>query len=110
VDARQLTLDKANAAVLIKKSGKLVRRGIEQRDAAMRAGAKGACTLVYRDGKLVMPMGENDAWSLEQNDLLFEEVRKLFGPKNEDVIMIVGASNLGLAEHCAVAAGLTLLD
>jgi len=109
VNARQLALDKASAAVLIRNSGTMVKRGIEQRDAAIRAGAAGACTLVYRKGRLVMPMGDREEWTLAPNDLLFDDLRKLFAPTDHDVITIVSASDNGLAEHCAVAAALTLL-
>ena len=110
VNARQLSLDRANAAVLIRNSGVLVRRGIEQRDAAIRAGASGACTLVYRNGKLSMPKGEREESSLTSSDLLFEDLRKLFAPQEGDVIIIVGAPSIGLAEHAAMAAALSILD
>jgi predicted transcriptional regulator len=109
VDARQLAMDRASASVLIRNSGAIVRRGIEQRDAAIRAGASGACTLVYRKGKLVMPKGEREEWTLGSHDLLFEDLRKLFAPREGDVITIVSAPDIGLAEHCAIAAALTLL-
>ena len=109
VNARQLALDKASAAVLVKGSGKLVNRGIEQRDAAIRVGATGACTLVFKNGKLVMPMSEGESWILQPHDVLFAELRKAFSPNDDDVITIVSAPNQGLAEHSAMAAALTLL-
>jgi predicted transcriptional regulator len=109
VDARQLALDRASAAVLIKNSSAAVKRGIEQRDAAIRAGATGACTLVYRDEKFVMPMGERENWTLAGKDPLFVDLEKLFAPRSGDVITIVSAPNMGLAEHSAVACALTLL-
>jgi predicted transcriptional regulator len=109
VNARQLALDKASVAVLIRNSAAMVRRGIEQRDAAIRAGASGACTLVFRTGKLLMPMGERDEWTLSSNDPLAHDLQKLFAPKDGDVITIVSAPYAGLAEHCAMAAALTLL-
>jgi predicted transcriptional regulator len=109
VNARQLALDRASAGVLIKHSDEVVRRGVEQRDAAIRAGATGACTLVYRKGRLVMPMGEREDWTLPSHDLLFEDLRRLFAPREGDVITIVSAPSVGLAEHCAMAAALTLL-
>lgn len=109
VNARQLALDKACAAVLVRGSSRLVNRGIEQRDAAIRVGATGACTLVYKNGELVMPMSEGESWILQPRDLLFEELRKAFSPNNGDVITIVSAHNKELAEHSAMAAALTLL-
>jgi len=109
VNARQLALDKASAAILVRGSGKLVNRGIEQRDAAIRVGATGACTLVCKNGELMMPVGEREGWILQPHDLLFAELRKAFSPSNGDVITIVSAPNQELAEHSAMAAALTLL-
>jgi len=109
VDAGQLALDKASAGVMVRNSAALVRRGIEQRDAAIRAGATGACTLVYRKGKLTMPMGDREEWTLETKDGLSYELLRCFEPRDEDVITIVSAPNESLAEHCAIAAALTLL-
>jgi len=108
VDARQLALDHANAGVLVRNPG-AVRRGIEQRDAAIRAGATGACTLVYRNARLAMPKGEREEWTLASDDLLSQALRRLFAPHEGDVIIIVGAPSIGLAEHGAMAAALTVL-
>jgi hypothetical protein len=102
-------LDRASAAVLIRNSSTAVRRGIEQRDAAIRAGASGACTLVYWNEKLVMPMGEREDWTLAERDSLFVDLEKIFTPRNGDVITIASATSMGLAEHSAMAAALTLL-
>ena len=109
IDAGQLALDKSSVAVLVKGAGGLVKRGIEQRDAAVRAGATGACTLVVRDRKLLMPMGEQEEWTLVSNEPLFQEIQLAFAPVNNDVITIVSASTQEVAEHCAVAAALTLI-
>jgi predicted transcriptional regulator len=109
VNARELALDKASAAVLVRGSSKLVNRGIEQRDAAIRVGATGACTLIYKNGKLVMPMNERENWNLQPHGSLFAELRKAFSPSNDDVITIVSAPSQELAEHSAMAAALTLL-
>jgi hypothetical protein len=56
-----------------------------------------------------MPMGERAAWALASGDLLFEDLQKLFTPTDSDVIEIVSAPEIGIAEHGAVAAALTLL-
>jgi Mn-dependent DtxR family transcriptional regulator len=109
LNARQLAFDKASAAVLVRGSGRTVKRGIEQRDAAIRAGATGACTLICRKKELVMPMSENKDWTLESGDFLFEELQKMFAPSENDVITIASAVNQKLAEHGAMAAALTLL-
>jgi predicted transcriptional regulator len=110
IDAKQLTLDKVSAAIVIREAGPKVKRGIEQRDAAIRAGATGACTLVVRGGEYIMPMGETEDWRLEPRDPLAQDLRNAFHPENGDVIAIVSASREDLAEHGAVAVALTLLE
>jgi len=109
VNSKQLALDKASAAVLVRGSSKLVNRGIEQRDAAIRVGATGVCTLVYKNGKLLMPEGERGNWILHPQNSLFAELRRAFAPDNGDVITIASAPSQELAEHSAMAAALTLL-
>lgn len=109
IDAGQLSLDKFNAAILIKSSGRRVKRGIEQRDAVVRAGATGACTLVFRSGEYVMPTAERD-WKLSSQDSLVQTLDKSFHPKNNDVVSIVSAPSKAVAEYGAIAAALTLLE
>jgi predicted transcriptional regulator len=109
MDAGRLSLDKVNAVILIKSAGRRVRRGIEQRDAAVRAGATGACTLVFRVGEYVMPTAERD-WKLSSRDSLVRTLGESFHPRNYDVVIIVSASSKPVAEYGAMAAALTLLE
>ena len=108
VDARQLALDKENAAVLIRGSGRLVKRGIEQRDAAIRAGATGACTLIFRGREFLMPLSEDQEWTLGPDQPLYQDLISLV-PRNNDVVVISSARNKVLAEQGAMAAALTLV-
>jgi predicted transcriptional regulator len=110
IDARELSLDKASAAILIRGSGNLVKRGIEQRDASIRAGATGACTLIVRKGEYVMPMGETEDSRLKPQDPLVQDLEQSFHPKNEDVITIASGPTSDAAEHGAMASALTLLE
>ena len=50
-----VALGKFNYAVLLKQFNFAIKSGIEQRDAAIKMGAKGATTLLYKDGRFVMP-------------------------------------------------------
>jgi predicted transcriptional regulator len=109
MDARGLALDKVSAAVLIRGSGHLVKRGIEQRDAAIRAGATGACTLVFRGREFLMPTSESEEWRLKQDDSLFQDLKNAFNPEEGDVVVVSSASGRVLAEHGAMAAALTLM-
>lgn len=109
IDAKQLALDKVSAAVSVKNAGRLIRRGIEQRDAAIKAGATGACTLVLQGREFLMPMSEGEKWSLTQDDSLYQKLRHFFGPKQGDVVIICSAQDGSLAEQGAMAAALTLV-
>jgi len=109
VNARQLSLDNASTAVLVKRSASKLKQGIEQRDAAVRSGATGACTILMKHGRLVMPQVSNE-WKLDLHDPLAQELVNAFRPQNEDVIIIASATEKSTADYAAVAAGLMLLD
>jgi predicted transcriptional regulator len=109
VDPGQLSLDKVSAAIVVRASGRTVKRGVEQRDAAVRAGATGACTLVYKSGTYLMPMADED-WKLSPQDSLGRDLNGLFAPKDNDVIIIASAPEKEIAEHSAMAAALTLVE
>ncbi len=110
IDAKQLSLDKSSVAILIRSAGRQVKRGIEQRDAAIRAGATGACTLVVRKGEYLMPITESKDWRLKPEDPLARDLMDSLSPRDNDVVAIISAANKGLAEHGAMAAALTLLE
>jgi predicted transcriptional regulator len=109
VEPGQLSLDKVSAAIAVRASSRLVKRGVEQRDAAVRAGATGACTLVYRNGTYLMPMANED-WKLNQEDSLGRDLNGLFAPRDKDVIIIASAPEKEIAEQGAMAAALTLVE
>jgi hypothetical protein len=91
-------------AVLVKGAVELIRSGIEQRDAAIKVGARGATTLVYRGGRFQMP-----GVDMEVPEEI--RVRLLEGLDVEDGdVIIVGAGDTPLsAEIGAKAAALDLL-
>ena len=86
-----------------------MKQGIEQRDAAVRAGATGACTVLMKHGRLVMPQG-SDEWKLDLDDPLAQELMNIFHPRHDDVIIIASANERTVAEYAAIAAGLMLVD
>ncbi len=85
-----VALSRFNYAVLVREFGFAVGLGIEQRDAAIKVGATGATTLLFKDNKLVMPASRNDSLKKEQ------EVRRMvvekLNPRDGDVI-IIGSAN-----------------
>lgn len=109
VNAGQLSLDSASTAVLVKEAARRVKQGIEQRDAAVRSGATGACTILMKHGRLVMPQG-SDEWKLDLDDPLARELVNVFHPQHDDVIIIASAHEKSVADYAAIAAGLMLLD
>ncbi len=100
-----VALSRFNYAVLVREFGFAVGLGIEQRDAAIKMGATGATTLLFKDNKFVMPASSNDSLKKER------EVRKMLieklNPRDGDVIIIGSAdSNEKTAELGAKNAAL----
>lgn len=93
-----------NHAVLVKGVAELIRRGIEQRDVALKVGARGATTLIYRGGGLQMPGVEIKIPTEIQVRLL-----EGFDVEEGDVIIIGAGESPLTAEIGAKAAALDLL-
>jgi hypothetical protein len=91
-----------NYALLVKGGARNVRFGLEQRDAALIAGARGATTIVYRQGLVFIPGMER-----APSEPLLAFISSL-EPQEGDAV-VVGSSNDGIeAETGAYAAALTL--
>ncbi|MEM1514926.1 MAG: DUF4443 domain-containing protein [Candidatus Bathyarchaeia archaeon] len=96
-----------NVAVLVRGRAERVKSGIEQRDAAISNGAKGAITAVYKDNRLIVPGVNID---LEKSyPRLFKIIMRLMEPKEGDVIIISGADILKNAEYGALAAAWSII-
>ncbi len=100
-----LTVGSKNYAVLVKGASTSVSLGIEQRDAALIAGALGATTLVYDREKLLIP-GTSEELDPETRRLILASL----SPREGDVIVIGTSGDRYLAELGAKAAALKLLD
>jgi predicted transcriptional regulator len=97
-----------NYAFLVKNSGHKVKSGIEQRDAAIVAGAKRAVIIVFKGGNLTIDSVSNN---LEKDfPRTANQILKAMKLEDNDVVVIVGASVLQKAKHGAFAAGWALLD
>lgn len=108
VQARQLALDKISVAVVARDAAPHVRKGLEQRDAAIRAGATGACTLVISKGRYFMPTADRIE-DIQADDALRNELEEALHPTDGDAIIIVSAPNLELAEQAAICSAVELL-
>ncbi|MFB0543442.1 MAG: DUF4443 domain-containing protein [Candidatus Bathyarchaeia archaeon] len=101
-----LTIGPKNFAVLVRGAGDHVQSGVEQRDAALRAGALGATTLVFEGERLILPGMEEPLPAAEEvYDLLLSRLR----PKRGDVIIIGSSHDILSAELGVKTAALELL-
>jgi hypothetical protein len=96
-----------NFAVLVRNQGHRLKSRIEQRDAAVMAGAKNATTIVLKGGKFMIPSVTND---LAKDFSRAAGHMKILQPKEMDVIVVVGADSSEKAEYGALAAAWTLID
>jgi hypothetical protein len=100
-----VALGKFNYAVLVREFGFAVRSGIEQRDAAIKMGATGATTLLFKECKLVMPASSHD--SLKKEPRVRRMIIEKLKPEDGDVVIIGSAdSNEKTAELAAKNAAL----
>jgi len=104
----RLTVGRSQSALAIRGGGHLIRGGIEQRDAAVRAGALGATTYVVAKGRFAMPGGSADSEG-DFPDPVWKEIRGGLSPKDGDAVILCGASDDLSAELGALAVGLALL-
>ena len=107
VPRSELSESEFNFAFLVKNSGQKVKSGIDQRDAAIIAGARKALVIIYRNGHLhiesVSDCIEKD-YPKAANQILKELV-----PKDNDVIIIAGADSALKAKRGAFAASWSLI-
>ncbi|MGC8816945.1 MAG: DUF4443 domain-containing protein [Candidatus Hadarchaeum sp.] len=103
VDVGDLAVGKASVATVVRGAATRVKRGIEQRDEAIKVGANGATVLVFKEGKLSLP-GEFIKIKKEVSESLIEALSLREG----DVVIIGGGKDLLTAEAGARAAARTL--
>lgn len=108
VENNQLTLAKHNFAVLIRNCSDKVQTGIEQRDAAVRAGARNAITIRMKQGRLIIPSVSQDVG--RDFPEAASQLTGLLHPRDNDAIVIVGSDTEEKAELGALAAAWSLLD
>jgi hypothetical protein len=103
----ELALAQHTVAVLVKGGGARVRKGLEQRDASVRAGAKGATTILIEGGKMILPAVSTN---LERDyPKAFKQIAESLKPQNGDVVIICSADSLREAEYGAIAAAWTVI-
>ncbi len=107
IEKTKLTTSEYNYAFLVKDSGHKVKSGIEQRDAAIVAGAKRAIAIVDQEGNLII---ESVSLNVEKDfPEAAHEILRNITPKDNDVIIVAGADTPMKAKHGAFAASWMLL-
>lgn len=96
-----------NVAVLVRGRSTKITHGLEQRDAAVAAGARGATTLVFKGNKLGVPMVSEDL--SKDFPLAFNQITGLMRLEENDVVVIGSADDLKKAEYGALAAAWTII-
>lgn len=99
-----LAVGKVNVATIVRGAASKVKRGIEQRDEAIKAGADGATVLFFKEGRFSFP----DRF-LEVPKATSEILIKALQPKEGDVVVIGTATDALRAEVGARAAALSLI-
>ena len=99
-----LTVGAYDYAVLVVGVAGRIGGGVEQRDSALLAGARGATTLVRRGERFTLPGLE-----VEPSPMLSEELAEKFRPSDGDVVIIGTADEMLDAEIGSKSAALELL-
>jgi hypothetical protein len=107
VNARGLCVGQCDVAVLVRGKASRVRDGLSQRDCAVKAGAAGATTLVFRRGRILMPP-ETDLDA--EYPQLSRQVRAAFALEEGDVVVIGSAPDVRAAEDGAFSAAVDLME
>jgi predicted transcriptional regulator len=106
IPSSPLTVGCINVAVQVKEVGNFIKYGLEQRDAAITAGAKGATTLIVTKNGLALPGTGEDV--SEASSSVIAALSKL-SLKEGDVVVIGSADEKLKAAFGAKAAALELL-
>ncbi len=101
-DLRYLSLAKKSAVTVVPGGAPRVSSGIEQRDAAVRAGGRGATVLIFRNGRLRFP----DGLEVEREA---DKILSLASPSEDDAVLIGFGDDGVSARLAAMAAAVSLL-
>ena len=99
-----LTVGKYDYAVLVRGSAGKINSGVEQRDSALLAGAKGATTLVFREKRFQLPRLD-----VAPSPALSRELAEKLKPGEGDVVIIGTADRMLDADIGSKSAALELL-
>jgi len=107
IPASELSQSEFNFAFLVKNSGNKVKSGIDQRDAAIIAGARKALIAVFKDGHLRIESVSDCIEKLYPKAAT--QILKELMPEDNDVIILAGADSALRAKRGAFAASWALI-
>ena len=99
-----IALGKFNHAVLVKDLAHGIKSGIEQRDAAIKSGAVGATTMIFKNNRLLMPNTSEELVRTEPR--IHSIIVQQLEPEENDVIIIGSSQDKRTAEMAAKSAAL----
>lgn len=108
IEENELTIANYNFAILVKNRGHKVESGMKQRDAAIIVGARGATTIIFKEGRLIIPYVSDGV--AEDFPKATTQIISLLQPEENDVIVIVSGDGSEKAEYGALAAAWTLVN
>jgi hypothetical protein len=106
LEPSDISIAERNVAVLVRNRAEKISLGIEQRDAAIKAGAEGATTIVIKGGKMLVPP---DYYLDKEKPEIARGLRKLLSPNDGDIVIVGAAEEYERAEDGALAAAFALL-
>ncbi|MBI3859807.1 MAG: hypothetical protein HY296_06200 [Thaumarchaeota archaeon] len=104
----QLTMGTSQASLAVRGGGRSVKSGIEQRDSAIKVGAKGATTYVIKSGRFTIPGGSPDC-EKDFPNRSWATLRRELVPEDGDSVIVCGSEEETVARLGALSAALTLL-
>lgn len=108
IGKNELTIADYNFAILVKNHAHKVKSGMEQRDAAVMAGAKSATTILFKGRRLIIPSVSNNV--AEDFPIAANQILTILKPDENDVIIVVSANSSEKAHYGALAAAWALLN
>jgi hypothetical protein len=106
IDAGDLGFAPVSVAAHIRGGASSVRSGVEQRDAAIKSGAAGAITMIFRDGKFLLPPDLYD--TSKRSRRVTDQLEERFKPSEGDVLIIGSADSRWRAVEGVLRAAETL--
>lgn len=105
-DSFDLACGSPKSAAIIHNASAKIKKGIDERDAAVKAGADGALILVYKDGKLRFPSDDGGLEELSETRGKLEQLKLEEG----DVVAVSFGKDAASAEDGVLAVILELAD